>query len=426
MRKLTTIVAIAAALTLVGGASAALADDAPLEEVAATTLEQNEGVCPDLDTGHESAGDATTFEVVAPAGFLVAEVCVKAGSIKQGNGPETFPVPAPVASVLISHTSGKEISHWSARFVEAPPVVPEQPADIVTSVPVDAVDCEARTVTTTTTTTTTSHALVDNVWVPSAPVVTTSSATREATEAECPIVVAPTPQVCVPAGDWYTEGDDAAPVPSDAGLVFTGGSGDAVGYRVPTTGNLQGWAPVSYDAAGATDVFYFRIVIDASADGGASYSSLTVTSGSPVTLDSIAYSNKLGASHTLAEFAELYPNAAVTSVGFHLDSAASADDVVTLAGATGPCADVDFTAEPPVVEPPVVTPPVVTPPAVVEPAPLAVVTPTSADALAETGFDLAPVAIAAAAGLVLGGGILWLAAATRSRKVEPAKHRAVK
>lgn len=154
------------------------------------------------------------------------------------------------------------------------------------------------------------------------------------------------PIACVPSGEWYTESDDALPVSSNAGLVFTGSNPQAVGIRTVASGNLQGWTSVSYSATGDTGLFYYRIVVDASADGGASYSSLTVTSGSPVTLASTAYSNKLGASHTLAEFAEIWPNAVITSVGFHLDSAATSEQSVTLASAAGDCTTGDWTSEP--------------------------------------------------------------------------------
>lgn len=223
-----------------------------------------------------------------------------------------------------------------------------------------------------------------------------------------------TPLACAPIGDWYTEGDDAEPVLTDEGLVFTGGSGDAVGLRAPVTGNLQGWAPVTYTATGDTEVFYFRIVIDSTADGGHGYSSLTVTSGSPVTLDSVAYSNKLDTSKTIAEWAEFYPNAVITSVGFHLDSAATADQEVLLTAASGPCASANWVTEPPVEEPPVEEPPAVVPPVVNPPAPAATtVTPT---ALADTGFDNGPIAIMLGAGTLLAGSVLLTAALANRRK----------
>lgn len=452
-RKLAaTIVAVVVAggLTL-GGASAAFAGNGQ------ETCSTGEGWTK-VDLTED---DIFEIDVTADEGKLIAETCVKAA--KDVVYDEIDPAEKTVTIVA----PGKHaISHYSYRQVDEPVVVPEKPEPVVTSVPSDSVDCEARVVTTTTTTTTTDWVLVDNVWVPGTPVVTTSATTREATEVECPIDETPTPRACVPAGDWYTEGDDVAPSLSPDGLVFTGGSGDAVGIRVPVTGNLQGWTELSYEATGDTGVFYVRIVVDSSADGGHSYSSLTVTSGSPVTASSVAYSNKLGVSKTLAEWAEFYPNAVITSVGFHLDSAASADDEVVLSSATGPCATVDFTSEQPAdivttvtedvtdceagtvtttttttttsfvwvegewVEgepvittedttrdateeecPVVVTPPTETPTPVVP----AATTPTSA--LAETGFDMSGVYLyAALSTIVLGAALAGLSAVALKRR----------
>jgi hypothetical protein len=296
--------------------------------------------------------------------------------------------------------------------------IPEQPADEVTQqISVPVIDCEARTASVTTTTNTTPYVWDGKSWVAGETATTSVTDTRAATEAECPLPVQVTPLACVPVGDWYTEDDDEAPVSTEDGLVFTGGSGSASGIRVAATGNLQGWTSVSYDASGSTDVFYFRLVLDTAVGngGGWPYTSVTVTSGSPVTLDSTAYVSKLGASFTLAQIANLYPNAVITSAGFHLDSAATSEDVVTLASVTGPCATVDFTytEEPPVVEPPVVVPPVVTPsgPAPVEPVANVVPTAVEADSLAETGVDATGMLSVAGLGLLIlalgAGAIFW-------------------
>lgn len=149
------------------------------------------------------------------------------------------------------------------------------------------------------------------------------------------------PTVCSAVGNWFTEGDDVAPVLTIDGLKFQGGSGKAVGYGIPVSGNLQGLPTISYDAD-ASAHFYLRIVIDSSADGGHPYSSLTVTSGSPVTGDSVAYSNKLGQSKTLDEFAALYPNNQIKYVFFHLNSAAPADASVILRSVTSDCGNASW------------------------------------------------------------------------------------
>jgi hypothetical protein len=151
------------------------------------------------------------------------------------------------------------------------------------------------------------------------------------------------PEYCVADGDWYTEGDDSAPAETADGLVFTGGSGNAVGYRHAVTGNLQGLDTINYTASGDLDLFYIRIVLDSTEDGGWAYDSLTVISEGPVNGSSIASSNKRGfVTHTLDEWAALLPNSDITSIGFHLDSGASADKSVTLVLFEGNCLEGEF------------------------------------------------------------------------------------
>jgi hypothetical protein len=87
---------------------------------AAGTVGAQEQVCPNLDTGHLDANNQTTFTFTAPAGQLIVQVCVKAGSTQQGDGPEFIDFPG-VTSATFSHSSGKAISHFSVKFGEAPP-----------------------------------------------------------------------------------------------------------------------------------------------------------------------------------------------------------------------------------------------------------------------------------------------------------------
>jgi hypothetical protein len=82
-----------------------------------------EAVCPDLDTGHLSANDQTSFTFTAPEGKVIVQICVKAGSAQQGDGPEFIDFPG-VTSATFSHSSGKEISHFSVKFADAPPPPP--------------------------------------------------------------------------------------------------------------------------------------------------------------------------------------------------------------------------------------------------------------------------------------------------------------
>ena len=84
------------------------------------TVATNDGVCDNLDTGHLSAGNATSTTITAPVGMVIVKVCVKAGSDNQGLGPEYTTFDPGVSSVTISHSSGKEISHYSVDYEPAP------------------------------------------------------------------------------------------------------------------------------------------------------------------------------------------------------------------------------------------------------------------------------------------------------------------
>jgi hypothetical protein len=91
----------------------------------------NEGVC-QPQSAHIKPPNNTTksITITAPEGKLISGYCVKAGSIKQGNGPEYVTLNPPMASVTISHSSGKDISHYTVTFVDKP-TVPE----VTTTVP---------------------------------------------------------------------------------------------------------------------------------------------------------------------------------------------------------------------------------------------------------------------------------------------------
>ena len=72
-------------------------------------------VCPGT---HLSPPNATTssFTYTAPDGYLIAGWCVKAGPTAENHDLSD----APVASVTIAHSSGKDVSHYSVVLVEAP------------------------------------------------------------------------------------------------------------------------------------------------------------------------------------------------------------------------------------------------------------------------------------------------------------------
>lgn len=198
---------------------------------------------------------------------------------------------------------------------------------------------------------------------------------------------------CTSSGAWGTEADDTAPVQTDEGLVFTGGTGKAVGYGTAITGNLQGLGEINVAASGDLDVFYTRIVINSLADGGYAYDSLTVISEGPVNGSSIAASNKRGfVQHTLDEWAALLPGNQLVAIFLHLDSGATADQTVTVTGVTGDCLNLDTVPEPETPEEP--TPPATVKAGDFQPSPL-----------------LAPLAMLLLAALAAGG-----AARTRTQK----------
>ncbi|MHA7284370.1 excalibur calcium-binding domain-containing protein [Arthrobacter sp. TMS2-4] len=105
-----------------------------------------EQVCGEGTSGKvDVTGAHSTLTITAPEGQLIASYCVKAGSSNQGEGPEIVELPTPLAEVPISHTSGKDISHYSYTLVPAPvvvtpvpetPEVPETPPTPVPEVPV--------------------------------------------------------------------------------------------------------------------------------------------------------------------------------------------------------------------------------------------------------------------------------------------------
>lgn len=82
-----------------------------------------EKVCPDGDSNGATRvdGSGTSMTITAPDGFLIDWYCVKAGSSVAGTGgPEPHPVDPPQKSVTISHSTDKDISHYSFKTVAEP------------------------------------------------------------------------------------------------------------------------------------------------------------------------------------------------------------------------------------------------------------------------------------------------------------------
>jgi hypothetical protein len=73
--------------------------------------------CPDFSTGKiELVDGPTQLTYTAPSGHHIKKWCVKAGSAEQGDGPEGHAGGLGVFEVTISHSSGKEISHYSVML----------------------------------------------------------------------------------------------------------------------------------------------------------------------------------------------------------------------------------------------------------------------------------------------------------------------
>lgn len=129
------------------------------------------------------SGSHKSITVTAPDGYLITGYCVKAGSAKQGLGPEYVDVDPDAVTVTITHSSGKDISHYVVYLteMETPPSTTQPPPP--TTIPPTTVP--PTTVPTTVPPTTTPSTSTSTVVVTSAPttapttVVEVSSAIEE-------------------------------------------------------------------------------------------------------------------------------------------------------------------------------------------------------------------------------------------------------
>ena len=79
-------------------------------------------VCAGLDSGKiDTTGDPATVTMTAPAGNVITEYCIKAGSAQSGGGPVYIDVDPPKASITVGHPSGKDVSHYSFSWEPKPP-----------------------------------------------------------------------------------------------------------------------------------------------------------------------------------------------------------------------------------------------------------------------------------------------------------------
>ncbi len=70
-----------------------------------------------------AGAEVDTIPYTAPAGFLVDQYCVKAGSTQQGNGPVIIPIVPPSSSVTINYPGKDSISHYVVHLIAAPQVL---------------------------------------------------------------------------------------------------------------------------------------------------------------------------------------------------------------------------------------------------------------------------------------------------------------
>lgn len=107
MRKMTLVVIALAMMALTGRVALATPGDQ---------------VCGPLDSGKiDTTGDPLTVTVTAPPGYLIDGYCVKAGSVKQGDGPVYVDVDPPVAELTFGYPSGKAVSHYSVGWTMSLP-----------------------------------------------------------------------------------------------------------------------------------------------------------------------------------------------------------------------------------------------------------------------------------------------------------------
>lgn len=77
--------------------------------------------------------DTPAVPVTAPEGQVITGWCVKAGSANQGLGLEEVVLPAPVTAATITHSSGKDVSHYVLRLSPAPTTTTPAPSTTISA-----------------------------------------------------------------------------------------------------------------------------------------------------------------------------------------------------------------------------------------------------------------------------------------------------
>lgn len=201
MKKLMMLGAMIALFGL--GTAAALAGTP--DTASSQAGQANDQVCPEGDSGKiDVSGSNASLTLTAPEGKLISGYCVKAGSANQGLGPEFYPVNPPAKSVTISHSSGKDISHYSLTFVDEQTTTPTEttPTDTTPTetTPTETTPAESTPTETTTTestpteTTSTESTPTETTGTETTPAEPNHSGTTPSTQDSQPVFTPPTSQ----------------------------------------------------------------------------------------------------------------------------------------------------------------------------------------------------------------------------------------
>lgn len=179
---------------------------------APAAAQNTDQVCQGLDSGKiDTSGDPGSVTITAPEGFLIDGYCVKAGSAKQGNGPEYVTLDPPVASITITHSSGKAVSHYSYSLTEVPTTTTTTlpPTTTTTVPPTTTTTVPPTTTTTVPPTTTTTQPPVTTTTLP--PVTTTTQ--PPVTTTTVPTTTTTVPTECGPDSDLWNEATQTCELP---------------------------------------------------------------------------------------------------------------------------------------------------------------------------------------------------------------------
>jgi hypothetical protein len=219
MKKIMTTGAMIALFALGTAAAYAATADKPASPPG---QEVNDQVCPEGDSGKINvSGSNSSITVSAPEGMLISGYCVKAGSENQGLGPESVTVDPPAKTVTITHSSGKDISHYSLTFVDEGEETTETETTQTETTQTQTTQTET-TQTETTQTETTQTETTSSAPAQTTPAVTqpdeTTSTEETAAEEAAPVFTPPVaqkpreqPEAVAPASPTPTTAPQAAP-----------------------------------------------------------------------------------------------------------------------------------------------------------------------------------------------------------------------